>query len=104
MSLKTPKLEPKLKSIRHRITGIKLDPLAASRQISIRLLIDKLVIAELPWIKDGEPLEWYIPIVCDTPLGSELTLEAREKHTLGGGGLTRTRPNLVSKECPGMRL
>ncbi|CAE6415824.1 unnamed protein product [Rhizoctonia solani] len=95
MTLNTPKPNPK--PMRHRIAGIELGPSTYSRQISVKILVDGLMVTELPWIKEGDSLEWHLPIVCNAFVGSKVTLELQEKHTLTRNQSFLSQPYSISE-------
>ncbi|CAE6405829.1 unnamed protein product [Rhizoctonia solani] len=87
----------KLKPNRHRIAGIELEPFTHGRQVNVRILVDGLMVVELPWIREGDPLEWHLPIVYNAFIGSKVVLELQEKHTLTRNQCFRARPYSISE-------
>ncbi|KAF8598290.1 hypothetical protein BDV93DRAFT_547469 [Ceratobasidium sp. AG-I] len=67
---------------RHRITSIMLEPSTATRDISLKILVDGLEAHRLPAIQQGAALSWNHVPYCDVNSSSSVEIRVYEKHFL----------------------
>ncbi|KAF8601202.1 hypothetical protein BDV93DRAFT_239209 [Ceratobasidium sp. AG-I] len=66
--------------LRHRTTSIKLEPLTATRDISLKILIDGQEAHRLPAIPRDVLLSWDRVPYCDVHSNSRVEIRVYEKH------------------------